>query len=82
MLHPNSCRWFVCRSAGGFGKYPLIAPISNEIQSISVESISLKVLDSLATDISLSDHYKFLWWPHSDHVAVFNVDKTDKVNDV
>jgi hypothetical protein len=37
------------------------------------------LLDNLENDVVQSEHFKFLWWPHTDNVATINVDRTDKV---
>ncbi|XP_028394174.1 L-gulonolactone oxidase-like isoform X2 [Dendronephthya gigantea] len=37
-----------------------------------------EVLDRLENALSQTEHYKFHWWPHTNHVAVWDVVKTDK----
>ncbi|CAB4000735.1 L-gulonolactone oxidase-like [Paramuricea clavata] len=37
-----------------------------------------ELLDNLENDVVQSEHFKFLWWPHTDNVATINVDRTDK----
>lgn len=36
------------------------------------------VLDNLENEITQSQHYRFLWWPHTDNVASWHVDRTQK----
>lgn len=37
-----------------------------------------EVLHNLENDVKQSEHYRFLWWPHTNDVVIWTMDRTDK----